>query len=308
MTGLPFVESRVAYVNGEFVPVEEATVSVFDRGFLYGDGVYETLGLHAGRLFRLNDHLERLYQSASLIGLGLTVARDELRASVLETVRRNGFADAYVRIVVSRGPSFPSMDPRAATQAATIVVLCHSRVQPPGLSSFFGPDGLRLQIVSVRKTPSVSLDPHAKTLNYLNQMMARMEATNSGADEALLYDMRGYLAEGAGDNVFAVHGVELITPTAREILVGITRTTIIELATDLGYAVRERDMTAYDLYAANEVFLTSTYGGVLPVVEVNGRRVGDGKVPGKTTAALVSAYERELSESGGSVDLEPMTA
>ena len=308
MTGLPFVESRVAYVNGEFVPVEEATVSVFDRGFLYGDGVYETLGLHAGRLFRLNDHLERLYQSASLIGLGLTVARDELRASVLETVRRNGFADAYVRIVVSRGPSFPSMDPRAATQAATIVVLCHSRVQPPGLSSFFGPDGLRLQIVSVRKTPSVSLDPHAKTLNYLNQMMARMEATNSGADEALLYDMRGYLAEGAGDNVFAVHGVELITPTAREILVGITRTTIIELATDLGYAVRERDMTAYDLYAANEVFLTSTYGGVLPVVEVNGRRVGDGKVPGKTTAALVSAYERELSESGELVDLEPMTA
>ena len=160
----------------------------------------------------------------------------------------------------------------------------------------------------MRKTPSVSLDPHAKTLNYLNQMMARMEATNSGADEALLYDMRGYLAEGAGDNVFAVHGVELITPTAREILVGITRTTIIELATDLGYAVRERDMTAYDLYAANEVFLTSTYGGVLPVVEVNGRRVGDGKVPGKTTAALVSAYERELSESGELVDLEPMTA
>jgi branched-chain amino acid aminotransferase len=308
MAGLSFVESRVACVNGEFVPVEEATVSVFDRGFLYGDGVYETLGLHAGRLFRLNDHLERLYQSASLIGLGMTVTRDELRASVLETVRRNGFADAYVRIVVSRGPSFPSMDPRAATQAPTIVVLCHSRVQPPGLSSFFGPDGLRLQIVSVRKTPSVSLDPHAKTLNYLNQMMARMEATNSGADEAVLYDMRGYLAEGAGDNIFAVHGEELITPTAREILIGITRTTIIELATDLGYELRERDMTAYDLYAANEVFLTSTYGGVLPVAAINGRRVGDGKVPGKTTAALVSAYERELSESGELVDLEPITA
>jgi len=308
MTGLSFVESRVAYVNGEFVPVEEATVSVFDRGFLYGDGVYETLGLHAGRLFRLNDHLERLYQSASLIGLGLTVTRDELRGSVLETVRRNGFADAYVRIVVSRGPGFPSMDPRAATQAATIVVLCHSRVQPPGLSSFFGPDGLRLQIVSVVNAPLKSLDPHAKTLNYLNQMMARMEATNAGADEAVLYDMRGYLAEGAGDNVFAVHGEELITPTAREILVGITRTTIIELATGLGYELSERDMTAYDLYAATEVFLTSTYGGVLPVFAINGRPVGDGKVPGKTTAALVSAYERELSESGELVEFEPITA
>ena len=308
MPGLSFVESRVAYVNGEFVPVEEANVSVFDRGFLYGDGVYETLGLHAGRLFRLDDHLERLYQSASLIGLGLTVTRDELRAVVQETVRRNGFADAYVRIVVSRGPSFPSMDPRAATQAATIVVLCHSRVQPPGLSSFFRSDGLRLQIVSVRKTPSVSLDPHAKTLNYLNQMMARMEAINSGADEAVLYDTRGFIAEGAGDNVFAVHGEKLITPTAREILLGITRTTIIELATELGHEVSERDMTAYDLYAANEVFLTSTYGGVLPVATVNGRRVGDGNVPGKRTAALMSAYERELSKSGEVVDLQPVTA
>jgi branched-chain amino acid aminotransferase len=304
MAGLPFVDSRVAFVNGEFVPVEEAHVSVFDRGFLYGDGIYETLGMRAGRIFRLDEHLDRLYRSASLIRLDLPIQARDLKENVLETARRNGYDDAYVRILVSRGVGFPSIDVRAVSHGPTVVILVHSRVQPPSLAGFFDPRGLHLRTVSIRKTPSVSLDPRAKTLNYLNQLLARLEATEAGADEALLLDAHGFVAEGAGDNVFVVHGDELVTPGTQEILAGITRAVAIEIAADLGHVVVERNMTSYDLYAADEVFVTSTYGGILAVADVNGRRIGSGAVPGVITAELIRRYQELVLTSGELVALE----
>jgi branched-chain amino acid aminotransferase len=303
MAGLGFVESKVAFLNGDYVPVEDAKVSVFDRGFLYGDGVYETLGVHGARIFRLDDHLDRLRRSVSLLRLDLPMTASELREVVLETVRRNGYADAYVRIVVSRGVSFPSMDSRAATQGPTVLILVHSRVQPPSLAGFFDSAGLRLRIVSIRKTPSTSLDPRAKTLNYLNQMLARLEATDAGADEALLLDVHGFVAEGAGDNFFAVHGTQLVTPGPQEILAGITRATVIELAHELGYEVVERNMTTYDVYTADEAFVTSTYGGILAVAEVNGRPIGDPAAARRVTEALQRGLQRLLETSGDPIEM-----
>lgn len=303
MAGLPFVDSKVAYLNGDYMPVEDAKISVFDRGFLYGDGVYETLGIHGGRIFRLDDHLDRLDRSLSLLRLDFSVAQSRLKEAVLETARRNAYRDAYVRIVVSRGVSFPSMDSRAATQGPTVLILVHSRVQPEALAGFFGSTGLRLRVVSIRKTPSTSLDPRAKTLNYLNQMLARLEATDAGADEALLLDVHGFVAEGAGDNFFAVHGTELVTPGPQEILAGITRAVVIEMARELGYHVVERNMTGYDLYTADEAFVTSTYGGILPVAEVNGRPIGSQTVPGRITVVLRERHRQLLETSGELIEM-----
>ncbi len=303
MTGLPFVDSKVAYLHGDYVPVEDAKVSVFDRGFLYGDGVYETLGVHGARIFRLDDHLDRLFRSLSLLRLNLSMTKSDVREAVFETVRLNGYRDAYVRIVISRGTSFPSVDTRAATNAPTVLILVHSRVQPASMAGFFGSTGLRLRIVSIRKTPSTSLDPRAKTLNYLNQMLARLEATDAGADEALLLDAHGFVAEGAGDNFFAVHGNELVTPGPQEILAGITRAMVIEIAAELGYPVSERNMTTYDIYTADEAFVTSTYGGILAVSEVNGRPIGGGAVPGTVTEALRERHNQLLETTGELIEM-----
>jgi branched-chain amino acid aminotransferase len=303
--GLPFIESKVAYVDGQYVPVEDAMVSVFDRGFLYGDGIYETLRVHKGRVFRLDDHLARLERSAAVTRLALPLDASDLRTTVLETVRRNGFSDAYVRVIVSRGVSFPVLDTRAATYGSTLVVLVHSLKQPSDVASFFEGDGLRVQIVSIRKTPSIALDPRAKTLNYLNQILARLEATSAGADEALLLDIHGFVAEGAGDNVFVVHGTELVTPPPQEILGGITRETVMNIARDLGLSVVERNMTPYDLYTADEAFASSTYGGILPIAEVNNSRVGRGTLPGPVTESLFSKYQELLeAASEAAPDLE----
>ncbi len=303
MPTLPFVDTRIAFVNGEFVPAEQARISVFDRGFLYGDGIFETLAVYNGRIFRLDDHLKRLYRSTSVIRLDLPIEPHAMREAIAETVRRNGYADAYVRILVSRGMSFPSLDVRAANDDPTVVILVHSRVPPSSIAGVFESRGLRLRIVSIWKTPSESLDPRVKTLNYLNQLLARLEATDAGADEALLLDVRGYVAEGSGDNVFAVQGRDLVTPGTQEILAGITRATAIELASELGYSTIERNMTAYDLYTADEVFLTSTYGGILAVAEVNGRQIGRGEVPGRVTNELRHGYQY-LVETSGELILE----
>lgn len=297
MSALDFARSAVVYVDGEYVPAHEARVSIFDRGLLYGDGIYETLLARDGRVFRLDRHLERLRASAIGIRIDLPIPLDALREIVLETVRRNELSDAYIRIVVTRGVGFPNLDFRAATSPPTIVVIAHEREQPAAVAGSYARSGIKLRVVSIRKTPSVCLSAQVKSLNYLNQVLARLEAVESGAGEGLLLDVQGLVAEGAGDNIFAVRGTTLMTPPPHNILLGITRQAVIELAAEAGYAVVERGMTVYDLQTADEVFLCSTYGGLVPVAELDGRPIGV-LTPGRITDDLRERYERLQIEEG----------
>lgn len=292
-----FARRAVAYVNGDYGPADEASVSIFDRGLLYGDGIYETLHAREGRVFRLDRHLERLRASAVGIRLELPLSLDELREIVLETIRRNEFTDAYVRIIVTRGAGFPNVDFRATATAPTVVVIAHDLEQPAVLAGSYSRAGIGLRVVSVRKTPSACLSAQVKSLNYLNNVLARMEAVETGAGEGLLLDMQGLIAEGAGDNIFAVHGQALLTPAAHNILLGITRQTVIELASEGGRSVVERDLTLHEVMTADEVFLCSTYGGILPVAEVNGHPIGGG-APGPVTEDLRTRYEQVVIDEG----------
>jgi len=296
MSESQILEGRIAYVNGRFVPIEDARISVLDRGFLYGDGLYETLNVVNGKAFRLDEHLQRLEHSASTLRLPVPLSRDDFRAAILETVRRNGLTDAYVRILLSRGESFPIIDIRAATRRPTLVILVHSREQPPEVASYFRGSGLHARIVSIRKVAPTALEPRVKSLNYLNSVLARAEAIESGGDEAIVLDADGFVAEGAGSNIFTLHGSTLTTPTVTSILVGVTRGVVMKLARDSGLEVVERNMTAYDLYTADEIFLTSTYGGITPVTQVDGRPVGPTSPdPGETTLSLRAAYHALLA-------------
>jgi branched-chain amino acid aminotransferase len=291
------LEGRIAFVNGEFLPIEDARISVLDRGFLYGDGLYETLNVANGRTFRLDAHLDRLFHSAAVLKITVPLPRDALRAAIFETVEKNALADAYVRILLSRGESHPIIDTRAAIRAATLVILVHSREQPPEVASYFTGTGLHARIVSIRKIAPTALEPRVKSLNYLNSVLARAEAIETGADEAIMLDADGFVAEGAGSNIFAVHGATLVTPPVTSILVGVTRGAVIELAPAAGLAVVERNVTSYDLYTASEVFLTSTYGGLTPITKIDGRAIGQAG-PGEVTAGLKAAYQALLESDG----------
>lgn len=289
-------DGAVVYLNGAFVPPAEATVSVFDHGFLYGDGIFESLVSVNGRIFRLDDHLARLYASATALKLRVPLGREELAEAVKETLRRNDLRDAYVRIMVSRGPGFPVLDPRAST-APTLVIRAHARSDAGAVGTTYRDDGLRLKIVSVRKTPPVSIPSQAKTLNYINNILARMEAVDAGADEALMLDIHGFVAEAPGMNVFAVSDGRLRTPPTLNVLPGITRRSVIDLARADGYDVSEQAMTSYDLYTADEAFVCSTYGGIQAVAEVDGRKLAAG-VPGPVTTAMRTAYRGAQAELG----------
>lgn len=280
----------VVYINGEYVPADQAHVSVFDHGFLYGDGIFESMVSTGDAVFRLDDHIDRLYRSAAAMRLEIPMGKNELAEAVRETVRRNGLAHGYIRLLVSRGPGYPSLDPRASTEP-TLAVLVHSRDIPGGGAN----DGIRPEIraievivASTRRTPSECLDARIKACNYLNHIMARMEAIEAGVDDAVLLDVEGHVAEATAANLFVVQGQVLSTPGVGNILEGITRTVVMETASDLGYAVRERDLTPYDLFTSDEVFLASTFGGVTPVGKVAGRVIGDGK-PGSVTMKLREA-------------------
>ena len=269
---LPFGDDLVVYVRGEYVALRDASISILDRGFLYGDGIYETMLATGGNVFRLDDHLDRLFASAHTLRLALPLSQDGLAEVVSEVLTRNQLEDAYVRVVVSRGVGFPILDARTPTGDSTVIVMAHTREQPAEVAGSYHQEGLDLKVVSIRKTPPECLLPQVKSLNYLNQLLARMEATDAGADEAVMLDTHGMVAEGSGDNIFAVKGTQLVTPEPLTILPGITRRTVIDVAPAVGLTVSERQVTPYDLYNADEVFLTSTYGGVLPVKSIDGRQ------------------------------------
>lgn len=264
----------VCYVNGGFVAAADARVSAFDHGFLYGDGIFESLTARNGRIFKLWAHLERLENSARALRLRLPEDKERIGEIVKEAIRRSGVKDVYIRVIVSRGEGYPVLDPRVV-KGPSLVVLLHDPTPPPETGSSYDIHGrgLRLKTAGVRKVPPEAFEPRVKSLNYLNNVLARIEAIEAGYDEALLLDLRGFLAEAPGENIFLVKGGVLRTPRAHQVLDGITRRTVLDLAAQAGIPTEETDLTLYDLYTADETFLTSSFSRIHGVAEVDGRPI-----------------------------------
>ena len=278
-------ESLVVYVNGEYVPKDQARISVFDFGFLRGDAVFDTTSAWNGRIFKLSAHLERFELSLRAARIPCPLPLEELRGVIVETTRRCGLRNAYIQTIVTRGE--PPLGVRDLAQCR------------PGLIVFAVPyvfilnpeqirAGGRAMIASTRALPVQSLDPKIKSLSRLHFDLATLQGKAAGMDVALMLDLDGHVTEGPGFNVFVVKGGELFSPPDG-ILMGITRQTVFELASENQIPAREAQLTTYDLYAADEVFLTSTAGGIMPLVEIDGRPIGDGK-PGPVGQRIHGLY------------------
>jgi branched-chain amino acid aminotransferase len=281
-------ESVLVYVNGDFVLRAEAKVSVFDSAFLVGDGVWEGLRLHDGRFPHLALHLDRLYATAQAVGLDVGRTRAELVEILNEVVRRNDMTtDVHLRLMVSRGTKkTPSQDPRLVVGGPTIVVIAEHKVADPTVTAA----GVNLVTVSVRRPPPDTLDQRWNCHSKLHEVVALLQAIEAGADEALMLDTNGHVATCNATNFFVVTGGEVWTSTGEHCLNGITRRLVLELAAEAGIGTAERDFTVDDVYAAEEAFVTGTFGALTPVASVDGHRF---EVPGPVTA-LLSARYREL--------------
>jgi branched-chain amino acid aminotransferase len=273
------------------VPWNDAKISVFDRGFQYGDGVFEGMRCYDGRIFKLKEHTDRLFRSARAVHIDMPLTKEAFNEAVKRVLRENGFRDAHVKPQVTRGTAPKlGLDPRNTT-TATIVI----PARPIGKSMFDAEKGFRLAAVSVRKIPAMCLDPRVKSLNYLVNILARAEAQASGADEAIMMDIHGYVAEGAGDNLFLVRDGMLVTPSVQDALEGITRATVIELARRENIPVQETRLTLYDFYTADEIFATGSGAGVIAVTEIDKKVVSDGKM-GRMTRRISGLYEEEVKK------------
>ncbi|MCF8885224.1 MAG: branched-chain-amino-acid transaminase [Nitrososphaerota archaeon] len=279
----------LVYLNGDFVPASKACVSVFDHGLLYGDGVFEGIRVYKGVVFKLREHIDRLYESAKMIMLEIPMNKEEMINAILETLRRNNLRDAYIRLVVTRGVGDLGLDPRKCTKPTIFII---TQPMEPLLGKDVKEKGVRLIVSSVRRDRVDATTHQAKTLNYLNSILAKIEAINAGVDDAILLDDRGFVSEASAANIFMVKNNVISTPPQTAgILPGITRATVIELAVKLGYRVNERDITPYELITADEVFLTGTAAEIVPVAEINKRKIGE-KIPGPVTSKLIEEFEK----------------
>ena len=282
------------YVNGQFRSAGEATVSVFDHGFLYGDGVFEGIRVYDWNIFRLKQHLERLYQSARCILLTIPLTPEDMTAAIVETVRRRGLPNQYVRVVVSRGVGDLGLNPDLCRQPTVIVIADRIGLYPER----FYTEGLELVTVATRRVPHEALDPRIKSLNYLNNIMAKIEAQQAGVLEAVMLNAEGYVAECTADNIFVVRNGRLLTPSASAgALQGVTRDAVFDMADGLGLSVEEGLLTRYDLYTADECLMTGTGAEIIPVVRIDGRQVGTG-CPGPETARIRRAFAQLCREDG----------
>jgi len=287
----------VAYVNGAFVPKEEAKISVYDHGYLYGDGVFEGIRAYNGRIFRLDRHLDRLYDSARYLMLEIPLSKPEMSAAIVETVRRCGLRDAYIRPVISRGVGDLGLDPRKCKVPTVVIIVDTIQLYPKEAYE----RGLRAVTAAVRKVRPDAVSVQAKTLNYLSSILARLEANRAGVEEALMLQGDGYVCECSADNIFLVRGGEVWTPPAHlGILQGVTREAVMELARRQGLPMLERVFTLYDVYTADECFLTGTGAEVGPVVEVDSRRIAAG-TPGPITQRLIAAFRDLVMREGTSI-------
>lgn len=281
------------YVNGRFCPESEAKVSVFDHGLLYGDGVYDTLCGWNGYIFRLEQHVDRLYRSAHAVKIEIPLSKNELIEKIVETARRTGHKNLYLKCYVTRGVGpQPLLDPRNCSPTVVIFGRPYLWLIDPEKNE----SGLTAKITSIRRTPDQSIDGKIKNLNYLNIVLAKIEAIESGMDEAIMPGLDGRILEGPGYNVFIVKDNIVITPPPGNILMGVTRGACLDIAKEIGLESREAALSAYDLYNADEVFLSSTAGGAVGIREIDGRKVGTGKT-GPITKKICQTYFAWL-ESG----------
>jgi branched-chain amino acid aminotransferase len=296
----PAPPTEVVYAGGAFRPAAEAMVSVFDHGLLYGDGIFEGIRAYNGRIFKLDRHIARLADSAKAIRLTLPLHPQAIADLVVETCRRNRVVDGYIRLVVTRGAGLLGIDPRSCKEPNVIVI-----ARP--MASFYAASavtqGATLVTSMLRRPAPDALSPQIKSLNYLNNVLARIEANDVGADEALLLDAQGYVAEATADNIFVLTDQGCITPPTATNLKGITRETVIELARDMGVVVTESRFTQVDVWTAREVWLCGTGAEIIPVRSVDGRTIGTGAV-GPLTAKIIDAYHRLVRTTGTKIGQE----
>jgi branched-chain amino acid aminotransferase len=276
------------YISGKLVDKEQATVSVFDHGFLYGDGVFEGIRVYGGKVFLLSEHIERLFESARAIRLEIPMPKAELTAAVNSTVAANGLSEGYVRLVVSRGAGTLGLDPRKTADPQIIIIADTISLYPPEMYQ----QGLKLITASTLRNHPQALSSRIKSLNYLNNILAKIEGTDAGCVEALMLNHKGEVAECTGDNIFIVHKGTLKTPPIDAgILEGITRNAVIRLAREAKIPVAETTLLRHDIYVADECFLTGTAAEVIPVTSLDGRSIGHGK-PGPITRDLLERFKK----------------
>ncbi len=286
-------DDLLVYINGEFVPESEAKVSVFDHGFLYGDGVFEGIRAYNGRVFKLKEHIDRMYDCAKVIKLKIPLTKQEFMDAILETLRKNGLRDAYIRPIVTRGVGDLGLNPDVCTNPQVIII-----TKPWG--AMYGDlyeKGLKAVTVTVRRNAIDSLPPNIKSLNYLNNILAKIEANAKGGDEAIFLDHNGYISEGSGDNIFVVKNGVVYTPPTLNNLRGITRAVTVEIIEKLGIPFKETNLGLFDLYSADEMFVTGTAAEICPITEIDGRVVGDGK-PGEITKKLMQEFRKIVDSEG----------
>ncbi|MDD5561788.1 MAG: branched-chain-amino-acid transaminase [Candidatus Omnitrophica bacterium] len=283
------------YINGKFYDKENAKISVFDHGLLYGDGVFEGIRVYNRLVFKLNEHIDRLYESAHSIMLKIPLSKEQMIKAIVSTLKENKLTDAYIRLIATRGEGDLGLDPRKCAGKETIIVIADKiSLYPQRLYR----EGMNIITVSTTRNAHEALNPQIKSLNYLNNIMAKIEATNCGYEEALMLNDSGYVAECTGDNIFILKENELYTPPeCMGALSGVTRQTVLEIARGSKMPTHEHVFTRHELYVADECFLTGTAAEIIPVVKVDGRLIGDGK-PGRLTLLLMKKF-RELTRKEG---------
>jgi branched-chain amino acid aminotransferase len=300
----PAVESRPSrttgvkeakiYIDGKFYSEADARISVFDHGLLYGDGIFEGIRFYNGRVFRLEEHLHRLWDSARSICLEIPMTMRNMTEAVLETIRQNHLRDGYIRLVVTRGTGNLGLNPTQCKSPSVIIIAATIALYHED----FYKKGLTIVTCATRRSNAAALNPAVKSLNYLNNVMARVEANLAGADEALMLNDAGNVAECTADNVFIVkHGQIFTPPVAAGALRGITRSVVFEIGAELGVKVREADITRHDVFVADECFLTGTAAEIVPVVKADGRSIGTGK-PGPITTRIIARFRQVTHETG----------
>ena len=282
------------YIDGKYYDKNSAKISVFDHGLLYGDGVFEGIRAYHGRVFKLKEHIERLYCSAKAILLEIPISRAAMTRAVVETCRKNKLRDCYIRLVVTRGVGSLGLNPNRCERPSIIIIAGTIQLYPPSLYK----KGMEIVTVATTRNLHNAVNPAIKSLNYLNNILAKIEANNAGVEEAIMLNADGYVAECTGDNIFIVKGDRLMTPPlSAGALYGITRGAVMEIAEARGLKVSEPNLTRYDLFIADECFLTGTGAELIPVTKIDGRVIGKGK-PGPVTKQLVDEYHALTKVSG----------
>jgi branched-chain amino acid aminotransferase len=282
------------FLDGRYYDERTAKISVFDHGLLYGDGVFEGIRAYHGRVFKLKEHIDRLFCSAKAILLTIPMSHADIMRAVVETCRRNRVRDGYIRLLVTRGVGTLGLNPNRCKRGSVVIIAGKIQLYPPE----FYERGMAIITVPTTRNLHSAVNPAIKSLNYLNNILAKIEANNAGCEEAIMLNAEGFVAECTGDNIFIVREGELLTPPlSAGALYGITRRVVIDLAQEAGHKVSEPNLTRYDLFNADECFVTGTGAEIVPIVKIDGRVIGRGK-PGKVTRKLVSQYHALTKTSG----------